>query len=186
MAKADEHTQMLLRARKGDSQAFAGLYAALSPAVRDFTISLDGQLAPHDHEELVQEVFLRAWETRSAYRGEASAKTWLFSIAKNVFYERLRRRQRDSALVEAARREAVSRRPTDPPQVQAGLAESIKAFCRIQSQLPPSLRQALQLVVVEGNSIAKAADKAGCSVGAMYQRLHEARKRLRELSDEPC
>src|SRR5262245_6358401 len=40
-----------------------------------------------DADDLVQETFLRAWRARDRFEGRASARTWLYRIATNVFLD---------------------------------------------------------------------------------------------------
>ena len=49
----------------------------------------------HDVEDLVQEVFIRALRNLDRFKGEASPKTWLYSIAKNVAIDAIRKSKRD-------------------------------------------------------------------------------------------
>ena len=48
---------------------------------------------PAQAEELLSETFLCAIQKAGSFRGEGSAKTWLFGIARNVWLESLRRRR---------------------------------------------------------------------------------------------
>ena len=97
----DHRTQLLLRAQQGDSQAFCDLYAAMRPVVADYAASLNSGLSAHEHDDLVQEVFLRAWRGLGAYRGQASAKTYYLSLTRNTLYEMRRRARRDRAAMTA-------------------------------------------------------------------------------------
>lgn len=49
-------------------------------------------------EEITQDAFYRALSTRSSFRQDAGPLTWLCSIAKNLFYDEIRRRQRRADL----------------------------------------------------------------------------------------
>jgi RNA polymerase sigma-70 factor (ECF subfamily) len=50
-----------------------------------------------DREDLFQEIFLAVWRALPAFRGEASARTWLYRIAHNVALTwRARKRRRDA------------------------------------------------------------------------------------------
>ncbi|MFE7061599.1 RNA polymerase sigma factor [Sutcliffiella sp. NPDC057660] len=49
----------------------------------------------HDIEDFVQEVFIRALKGLSHFKGNSSPKTWLFSIARNVAIDEVRKRTRD-------------------------------------------------------------------------------------------
>ena len=46
-------------------------------------------------EDLVQETFLSAWKARESYKGEASEKSWLFTICKNKIIDYYRKKARD-------------------------------------------------------------------------------------------
>ncbi|GGD21408.1 RNA polymerase sigma factor [Pontibacillus salipaludis] len=46
-----------------------------------------------DVDDLVQEVFIRAWKHAPSFKGKASPKTWLFSIARRVSIDRYRKKK---------------------------------------------------------------------------------------------
>ncbi|MBU9723865.1 MULTISPECIES: RNA polymerase sigma factor [Bacillaceae] len=45
-------------------------------------------------EDLLQEVFIRAWNNLDSYQGDANPKTWLLSIARNIAIDQFRNRKR--------------------------------------------------------------------------------------------
>lgn len=58
-------------------------------------------------EELTQETFYRAVKNIGRYKGESSVSTWLCGIAKNLWLEQLRKKQRQTLPLEAAEAAAV-------------------------------------------------------------------------------
>ena len=56
-----------------------------------------------DSEDLVQETFLRAWQSRASFRGPSYA-AWLYRIATNVCMDALKRRRRRPAIAAESRR----------------------------------------------------------------------------------
>jgi RNA polymerase sigma factor (sigma-70 family) len=52
-------------------------------------------------DDVVQDVFLAAWENLGAYRGNASMKTWLLGIARNKVSDYYRARLREPEALEA-------------------------------------------------------------------------------------
>ncbi|GAE35161.1 RNA polymerase sigma factor [Halalkalibacter akibai] len=54
----------------------------------------------NDIEDLTQEVFMRLFKSLSTYKGQSEMKTWLFSIAKNVTFDHLRKVKRQNFLYE--------------------------------------------------------------------------------------
>lgn len=55
---------------------------------------------PEQAEEIAQHTFVKALSSKAGYKGKASELTWLCSIAKNLYYDELRRNQRLSSLGE--------------------------------------------------------------------------------------
>lgn len=61
------------------------LYSFTLPRVNDTALA----------EDIVQETFLSAWRARDLYKGEASEKSWLFTICKNKIIDHYRKKARD-------------------------------------------------------------------------------------------
>lgn len=55
-----------------------------------YFLTFDIQLA----EDLMQETFIRAYEARHTYRGDASVSTWLRTIARNIAYDHFKRKRK--------------------------------------------------------------------------------------------
>lgn len=53
------------------------------------------RIRPNDVEDMVQEVFIRAIKGLDSFQGNSSPKTWLFSIARNVAIDEIRKRKRN-------------------------------------------------------------------------------------------
>jgi RNA polymerase sigma factor (sigma-70 family) len=79
-------------------QSFHQLYTDYRKDVFYFLLRLSGyeqELA----EELTQETFYQAIRSFATFRGECHVKTWLLQIAKNVFYQEVRKKQRGRSLL---------------------------------------------------------------------------------------
>ena len=76
---------MLLSPSSWVSNYADALYAYAKPRVTD------AQLA----EDLVQETFLSAWKARDGFKGEASEKSWLFTILKNKIIDHYRKKSKE-------------------------------------------------------------------------------------------
>lgn len=119
-------------------------------------------------EDLAQETFTRACSSALLYRGGASVRTWLFSIARNTLVDHYRRRG-----VEVL---------TEPPEratsgdmgVRHDVEETLAA-------LPVISRDAIVLCDVIGLSPAEAAGACGITANAFRVRLHRARVQFREV-----
>lgn len=128
----------------------------------------DGGLA----EEMTQEVFLRLLAGWGRFRKEASLRTWLWSIARNVLHEERRRRRANP----------------DPPDVPAPARDPalLMDLKDVLGRLPPAEKMVAALCLVEDLSPAEAAGRLGWSSGRVRVLLHRARRRLQELLLDPA
>src|SRR3972149_3961161 len=81
---------LLLVARKGDAEAFRKLFEAYAPRVKAYMMrqGADANTA----EDLAQETLLTVWRKAQLYSGDkGSATTWIFTIARNLRIDRLRK-----------------------------------------------------------------------------------------------
>ena len=85
-----EESKWLAALAAGDTKAFRLLYDKHHRPLYSFTLNLSKN--PHEAEELVQSVFVTVWDTRQTIDPEKSFSAYLFSIARNRFYDMLRKR----------------------------------------------------------------------------------------------
>ncbi len=167
-AEADD----VRRAADGDALAFRRLYEGHVGRVHALALRMtDPGLA----EDVTQEVFIRAWEKLSTFRGDARFGTWLHRLAVNHILtarERHRRRERRHVADEAAVARAEA-----PPRRSSGAAMDLEAALR---RLPDGARDVFVLYDVEGYKHDEIARLMGISVGTSKSQLHRARMLLRE------
>lgn len=85
----NEETRLLVLLKKGNRDAFDTLFGKYSPKLYFFVLKTFRSRA--DAEEIVQETFLRIWETRREVDETRHFNTYLITIAKRIIYDRLRR-----------------------------------------------------------------------------------------------
>src|SRR5262245_54521588 len=85
--------ELLARWRGGDASAGAELFELHFDGVRRFFRT---KVAAEDVEDTIQRVFLACVESRDAFRGESSFRTYVFTIARHELYRYLRKRGRDA------------------------------------------------------------------------------------------
>ncbi len=96
--KPHEENNLLTALAAGDFKAFGELYEKYHRALYFFALKLSKNT--HEAEELVQSVFVSIWETRQAVNPAKSFHAYLFSIARNRFYDMLRKRVSESCYVD--------------------------------------------------------------------------------------
>jgi len=167
--RAEALSGLIARVRSGDRRAFDRLVGRFQRQAVGYAASLlrgDRDRA----EDAVQAAFLEAWRDLPTLRRSAAFAPWLRRI---VFKhcDRIRRSDRPTIALQA-----VTELPCpagEPAEVPAG------KVALLVSALPPGERIAVLLVYVGGCSQRAAARYLGISVGAVKERLHSARRRLR-------
>lgn len=177
---ADEATALMLRARDGDSLAFARLYERYLPLVTAHVVTSCGPGGLAD--DIAQEVFMRLWARRREYRGQARFITYLFAYVHNVCLEARRLCARQEALPQFLRERCSNGAMTsDGPEMTVSRMEVRELVEFALRQLPDSQRQALRLYYTEGLSLCEAAKSARCTQKSFESRLSRGRARLRCL-----
>lgn len=142
-------------------------------------------LAWADHatvDDLVQDVFVRAIESRRQFKSNAALKTWLTRIAINTCRAHQRKQNRRGLLLRLwhAGRASTNQTTNAHPTEQAELADQVRAAV---AQLPASYREVVVLFYLEELTLAEVGDVLGLKPAAVATRLSRAREKLRSLLD---
>ncbi|MSP63785.1 MAG: RNA polymerase sigma factor [Myxococcales bacterium] len=134
-----------------------------------------------DLEDLVQTTFLQAIQTLARFRGEASFKTWLTSIAVHVAHHHLRAgRVRRHVPLEAVPESVVAQQAVDSDRQIDGRRLAPRLH-QLLDTIAPKKRIALLLYVVDGLSIEEVASLMGATQTATRSRIFFARREMRAL-----
>ncbi|MBM7805417.1 RNA polymerase sigma-70 factor (ECF subfamily) [Geodermatophilus bullaregiensis] len=133
-------------------------------------------------QDVVQEVFLRAWRASGSYDPQlASLRTWLFAIARNVVVDEARRfavRPWQQQLTDGADLEAPAAAAADEGLVDAWVVE--EALRRISEEH----RTVIVQTHLRGRPYAEVAAELGVPVGTLRSRVFYGLKALRLALDE--
>lgn len=151
-----------------------------APRLRRLVHRLLGlRASAHELDDLVQDVLLKAWQSRASFRGEASLSTWLTRIAITTTASHARRRTLARRLFAWLGHDvAAAVAPEDASAADAA------ALLTALSRLRHDDREVLVLRYLENRAIPELAELFGCSRGAVDARLTRARDRLRALLPE--
>ncbi|MCE2566076.1 sigma-70 family RNA polymerase sigma factor [Komagataeibacter sp. FNDCF1] len=145
---------------------------SLLPQLRGFARFLTGQPAAAD--DLVQETVLRALAALDQFTPGTSMKAWLYTIARNLFYEQVRHRRREHDVMSD-----YALRPDRPESTMAeGGADTLRDLDGAIWRLSPRLREALVLVGVQEMTYVEAAAVCGVTVGTIKARVSRARLQI--------
>jgi RNA polymerase sigma-70 factor, ECF subfamily len=171
--------ELVARARQGDAAAFGELVERHRAAVYRAVQAATGSAS--EAEDVAQEAFLAAYRKMATYRGEASFKTWLLTIAWRRAIARRRR-------LASFWRRFVS---ADPPETasppHARTQESVlieeertRHVMRLVRALPARLRDPLLLCASGDQTYREIAAVLGIPEGTLKWRVSEARRRLKQ------
>jgi RNA polymerase sigma-70 factor (ECF subfamily) len=169
-----EEQALITRVLDGDRAAARTLYESHVHRVHRLVFRLCGdEDLTHD---LTQDVFIRAFEQLSRFRGEAALSTWLHRIAVSVTLNAMRKvrrlETREQSLDGAAHLADEDATASDP-ELRERLTRAIEA-------LPPAARASVILHDIEGYTHVEIAAMLGIAVGTSKARLFDARVRLRQ------
>lgn len=138
-------------------------------------------------DDLTQETFRKMYEKLSSFKGDASLKTWLFSIASNTHLDHVRGMSREGRQVsiddcdQSPALQLVSTDRSSNPYVQASRRQQLeRAMTAIHNELTPRQREVL-LLQMQGFSYEEMAQVTGMEKGTVGKTLNDARKRLIEV-----
>ncbi len=167
----------MIAAQAGDSATYEKLLFELLPYVRR---QLAGRVRePAEREDIVQTVLISVHRARHTYRPEHPFVPWLWAVVRNASIDWLRARGRRSRhewggdmddLPEPSAPAPLPGQKALSPELEGALAT-----------LPASQREAVELLHLEGLSVAEAAERVGVSPGALKVRAHRGYRSLRVL-----
>jgi RNA polymerase sigma-70 factor (ECF subfamily) len=163
------------RWRSGDAEAGQELFARYFDSVyRFFDTKSEG-----DIDDLVQRTFLACIGARERFRGEASFRTFLFTIARYELYAYYRRKRRDGAQLDPMTSSVAEIITT--PRSRIARHQAHRRLLDAMCQLPVEMQMLLELHYREDLGIMELARIFDAPATTIRTRLHRGRRALREL-----
>jgi RNA polymerase sigma-70 factor (ECF subfamily) len=175
----DSDQSLVNQAAAGSRDAFDELVVRYRRRVYNLVRALTG--GDSEAEDLVQDVFIRAYRAIGGFRGDSAFRSWLYRIAINVVHTHVdKRRVRDALLVSPV--------GDDDPMDEVATADDLEqtllrrqVIDRALGTLPEELRVLIVLRDVQGLKYDEIADVVKTPRGTVESRLFRARQRLRPL-----
>jgi RNA polymerase sigma-70 factor (ECF subfamily) len=185
---------LVARAGAGDMAAFRVLVERYQRPMAALVARMTDN--PDDVDDIVQELFIRAWKGLPKFRGDAQFSTWLYRIGVNTAIKHRSRRKGDtthtvSAEALAGGMEQISAPSFASPEQggdpfhAAEKREREEAIRKAVASLPEKQRTVVVLHYFEGHSCEEISQIVGCSLGTVWSRLHYACKRLKGVLETP-
>jgi RNA polymerase sigma-70 factor, ECF subfamily len=165
------------RAQNGDVGAFETIYRTHNSAVSALCRRMVGDES--EARDLVQDVFVRAWQRLPTFRGQSALGTWLHRLAVNVVLEHMRSAKRDLArfIDDEDTTSTLPATRVASPDVQMDIDRAV-------AQLPTGARTVFVLHDVQGYSHDEISQMTGIAPGTARAQLFRARRALMRLLDQ--
>ena len=182
----DPDAVLMLRVKQGDTAAFTELVEKYKQPVMNLAYRTLRDAT--EAEDLAQNVFVQVYKSAPRYKSTAKFSTWLFTIARNLCLNEIRRRSRHPAdSLDAPHpdqddqplQQFEDKKTFSPPEtlLQGELAQNID---HALADLPENQRSAILLCRQDELSYEEIAEVLGCSVSATKSLIHRGRETLKE------
>ena len=167
----------------GDAASFEPLVQKYSPRV--FATARRYARKESEIEDIVQEVWLKAFQKLGSFRGEAPFEHWLMRLAVRTCYDFLRghQRNRETTFSELTEAEGdwLERFVKDSSSADERADAARQLINRVMEQLSPPARMVITLLEIEDRSVKEIAGLTGWSVPLVKVRAFRARAEMRKI-----
>lgn len=167
-------------AERGDVEAFRKLFQSYAPRIKSYMMrqGADANTA----EELAQETMMTVWRKASLYSvDKGSATTWIYTIARNLRIDRLRKEMTWISLPEGHDQIASSDALPDDALTEHERKVRVQAAL---AGLPQDQLDVVSLSYIEGLSHSEIAERLGLPLGTVKSRMRLAYQKIRDLVED--
>ncbi len=186
--------ELVARAQAGDHDAFGELVRRWHEQM--FRLAWREVQDEAEAVEIVQDVFVRAWQSIGTFRNDSKFSTWIYRITLNRCRDWFRARKRvrtvsfnrggrevDDAIRAAERSASLAAEPVEERLARRFEVEAVR---RAMRQLPEKQRRAITLKVFEGLTLQEIADVLNKPLSTVKTRVYQGLITLRQLLAEPA
>ncbi len=169
-----------------DKSAYAELFRYFAPRLRAFGIKMFGN--EQQAMEMVQDTMLNVWQKAALFdASRGCASTWIFTIARNVRFDMLRKKQsrKDDISADDLWADGDYPEQEDQQSQQWDLHLVAEKVAPHFHALPPAQRLVMEKVYLDELSHQEVSEQLGIPLGTVKSRIRLALDRLREAIDGP-
>jgi len=176
MSDAQGLSRIIAGCQAGRQDAFSQLVDLYASRCYGYFYRLTGSKDASD--ELLSELFVRLVEKIGSFKGDAFEK-WLFRIAANIFYDRLRKQRREEKLLDERKRELLTQ-SQHPEKPDFDMVEKLQ---RQLAKLDSDTRELIILRFYSQLSFKEIAEIGKQPIGTILAKVHRGLKKLRKLME---
>lgn len=185
----NEDSELVARAQAGDASAFDELVVKYSPRLYGLVYNMTSN--HEDTNDLLQDIFAKAYRSIRGFRGKSQFYTWIHSIAVNMTINFVKKRGRrfqmsldDVDLNIQNDKEFLEVTATSTPIREADLNELQQRLNDAMMQLSEEHRAVVTMFDIQGMPHAEISKILGVSEGTVRSRLFYAHRQLQNFLDE--
>jgi RNA polymerase sigma-70 factor (ECF subfamily) len=175
--------ELIVAVLRGDAGSFEPLVEKYSP--RLFATARRYARRESEVADIVQEVWLKAFQKLGSFRGEAPFEHWLMRLAVRTCFDFLRAHQRNREMTFSELSEPETdwlERFASQPEAASEHADAARQLIqRLLGQLSPAARLVITLLEIEERSVKEISALTGWSVPLVKVRAFRARAEMRKL-----
>lgn len=187
--RVDPDLDLVQRAREGDTHAFDELVEKYTPKLYGLVYHMTSN--HEDTNDVLQEVFAKAYRALKRFRGKSTFYTWIYSIATNMTLNFLKKRKRRRAMSLDDVDLAIERDPdfieatskSDPVR-EANISELQERLNMAMQELSDDHRAVVTMFDIQGMPHAEISRILGVSEGTVRSRLFYAHRQLQTYLDD--
>lgn len=176
-------TELISAVLKGDVNSFETLVRRYQPRI--FATVRRHSRRESEVEDIVQEVFIKAFQRLETFRGDAPFEHWLMRLTVRTCIDFLRAHQRNRELsfTELSPEEGdwLERVKAGPDDVRDDADAARRLIQRVLEQMPPEARMVITLQEIEEKSMKEIAELTGWSIALVKVRAFRARAQMRKI-----
>ncbi len=165
--------------KRRDSESFSKLVDAYSRRLYGFFYRLSGDKTTSD--DLLSELFVKLVEKIRHFHG-GNFNGWLFTVASNIWHDRLRAKQRDDKAMES--RKSQLELEAQQKRLSGQETEMIDRLGRELENIDEESRELIMLRYYSQMGFKEIAQSRGMPIGTVLSKVHRALARLRQLMEQ--
>ncbi len=184
-----DENELVEKAKAGDTKAFEELMRRTQDKIYNLGIKFFGN--KDDAADLLQETYIKAYESLPSFEGRSSFSTWLYRIATNFALMKLRKEKIKKVSIEELKELTDGTKNSidfydwsENPYLHYKNEELKEILNEAINSLPPKYKTIFILHDIEGLSIQEVAKILSLSVPTIKTRIHRSRLYLREKLSE--
>ena len=162
---------IVIRCKSGQRQAFEQLFELYQPRLKYYVRRLDSS---GETDDILQDIWIKVFRKIRILKKNNSFPTWLYRIARNEVFGRLRNNEKFIELPEE------KNLPQYSDENHEFSAEDAKRLHNALNKIQPYHREVLTLSFIEQMPYQQIAEIVGCSIGTVRSRIFYAKQSLRK------